>query len=123
MLHVGQKVVCVDIRPIERALRPGYAGTIIPTLGGVYTIRDIFDAGIYGYDEPGLLLCEIVNPVRKYTSPAGRPVTCEALRAPRGILTAALHSCRHACCSVAALCRTSVRALPTYVEPYPALRK
>lgn len=78
MLHVGQKVVCVDIRPVERALRPGYAGTVIPTLGGVYTIRYIFDAGVYGYDEPGLLLCEIVNPVRKYISPAGRPVTCEA---------------------------------------------
>ena len=49
----------------------------MPTLGGVYTIRDIFDGRIYGHDEPALLLVEIVNPVREYVSHLGRRVTCE----------------------------------------------
>jgi hypothetical protein len=45
-------------------------------LGGVYTIRDIFDASAHGFDQPGLLLAEIVNPVRRYISQCG-PVTVE----------------------------------------------
>ena len=32
--------------------------TVLPVLGGIYTVRDIFDAAPYGYDEPGLLLAD-----------------------------------------------------------------
>ena len=76
MFHVGQKVVCVNARPRRKGLHPRYASTVIPRLRAVYTIRDIFDASPYGFDEPALLLVEIVNPVRRYTAPTGQ-VECE----------------------------------------------
>jgi hypothetical protein len=78
VFHVGQKVVCIDVSSHKQKghLRPTYASTVTPTLGGVYTVRDIFDASVYGHDEPGLLLDEIVNPVRRYISLAG-PCECE----------------------------------------------
>jgi hypothetical protein len=78
VFHVGQKVVCIDVSSHKQKghLRPTYASTVTPTLGGVYTVRDIFDASVYGHDEPGLLLVEIVNPVRRYISLAG-PCECE----------------------------------------------
>ena len=76
MLYVGQKVVCVNDRPRGDGLRPLYARTTIPKVRGVFTIRDIFDCTVYGYDEPGLLLVEIVNPVLPYIAPAGQ-VRCE----------------------------------------------
>jgi hypothetical protein len=55
---------------------PRYASTVIPMLGGVYTIRDIVDARPYGHDDLGLFLREIHNPVRRYISQGG-PVTIE----------------------------------------------
>jgi hypothetical protein len=74
--RVGQKVVCVDLRLRDDGLHP-YQGETIPEMGGIYTVRDMFDAGRYGYHgEDGLLLVEIVHPVRHYLAPAG-PVTCE----------------------------------------------
>ena len=57
-------------------MHPRYGSTVIPSLGGVYTVRDVFDGRAYGYDEDALLLVEIVNPVRRYVAPAG-PVACE----------------------------------------------
>ena len=76
MFHVGQKVVCVNARPRRKDLHPRYVSTVTPRLRAVYTIRDIFDASPYGFDEPALLLVEIVNPVRGYSAPTG-PVVCE----------------------------------------------
>ncbi len=74
--HVGQRVTCVNVTPRRDGLRPTHAGTVFPKLGGVYTVRDIFDARPYGHDEPGLLLVEVVNPLQQYMSRRGS-VVCE----------------------------------------------
>jgi hypothetical protein len=75
--HVGQHVVCIDMTPRLDGLDPRYPDTVVPVLGGTYTVRDVFDAGPYGYDaEAGILLVEVVNPVRPYISKCG-PVECE----------------------------------------------
>jgi hypothetical protein len=76
VFHVGQKVVCINVAPGRDGLVPRYRGIALPALGGVYTIRDIFDARRYGHDDLGLLMEEIVNPIRRYISEHG-PVTCE----------------------------------------------
>ena len=76
MFFVGQKVVCVNVTPRRDGLRPRYRSTAIPVLGAVYTIRELFDANPYGYDEVGLLVEEVVNPVRRYIAKTG-PVKCE----------------------------------------------
>jgi hypothetical protein len=47
-----------------------------PKKGGIYTVREVFDARPYGFNHDGLLLEEIVNPVLDYIAPAG-PVRCE----------------------------------------------
>jgi hypothetical protein len=77
VFHIGQKVVCIDIRPNKRGMSPRYTDTVIPVLGNIYTIRESFDASPYGYEENGLLLVEIVNPARWYVTPTGRRVECE----------------------------------------------
>ena len=77
MFHVGQHVVCVDLRPNKRGFFPRYSDTVIPVLRGIYTVRRIFDAKRYGYDAAGVLLTEIVNPVRRYITPEGRRVRVE----------------------------------------------
>jgi len=71
--HIGQKVVCLDNR-----LRGGgvYARETLPKVGSVYTIRAIVPCKVYGYDEDGLLLVEVVNSERQYLSPRG-PITHE----------------------------------------------
>jgi hypothetical protein len=74
--HVGQRVVCVNVRFRSDGLHP-YQGEVMPKKGGIYTVREVFDAGRYGYEgEDGLLLAEVVNPVRHYIAPAGL-VECE----------------------------------------------
>ena len=78
MFRIGQKVVCVDIRSRGVGLAPRYCQTVLPVLGGVYTVRDIFDAAPYGHHgEAGLLLDEIVNSVLPYTACNGEPVVVE----------------------------------------------
>jgi hypothetical protein len=79
--HVGQKVVCVDIRPRRKYLHPATAAASVaplarPEKGGIYTMREVFDARPHGFDHDALLLAEILNPVLDYIAPAG-PVRCE----------------------------------------------
>ncbi len=50
---------------------------MFPELGGVYTITDIFDASVYGHDEHGVLLEEVVNPVRRHICKNSRRVRVE----------------------------------------------
>jgi hypothetical protein len=73
-LRIGQKVIYVDDAP-----RPG-AGIVhetAPKVGHIYTIREIVPAEeLYGLDENGLLLVEVVNRMRKYVCKFG-PVVCE----------------------------------------------
>jgi hypothetical protein len=66
VLCVGQKVVCVrDSRwpPCE-----SYVPTL-PKKGFIYTIRAIVPCKALGFNEDGMLLEEIVNPVRLLYSP------------------------------------------------------
>jgi hypothetical protein len=78
MLQVGQRVVCVDMTFRGDGLRPLYYRTVLPVLGGIYTVRDVFDAAPYGYDdEIGLHLAEVVNPVRRYLCKNRRMVDVE----------------------------------------------
>lgn len=69
-LHIGQKLVCVDMRH-----RPGDGANAyekMPKEGSVYTVRAIVPADVlYGLDEPGLLLAEIKNCKRNYRCPKG----------------------------------------------------
>ena len=44
---------------------------MLPAEGAVYTIRGTVDCRALGYDEDGLLLEEIVNPVRLRKAPSG----------------------------------------------------
>jgi hypothetical protein len=71
--HVGQRVVCVDLSPRRKYLHHAVwvAPFAMPKRGGVYTVRDVFDARRYGFDQDGLLLEEIINPVLDYVAPAG----------------------------------------------------
>jgi hypothetical protein len=62
MLYVGQRVVYVDDRRKNLITHPHET---LPKLGSVYTVRDIIPCrALYGDDEDGLYLVEIVNPVR-----------------------------------------------------------
>jgi hypothetical protein len=76
--HVGQRVVCVDMRPRRKYLHHSawVAPFAKPKKGGIYTVREVLDARPYGFDHDGLLLVEIVNPVLDYLAPTG-PVRCE----------------------------------------------
>jgi hypothetical protein len=54
--RVGAKVVCIHkVAPVH--------GETIPTIGAVYTVRDVVDYG----DEVGLRLVEIINSVASYS--------------------------------------------------------
>ena len=66
--HVGQKVVCVNDRGDTRGF---YYEPQLPKRGSVYTIREIVPRGAYGYDEDGLFLVEIVNPLCIHLYPSG----------------------------------------------------
>jgi len=76
--NVGQKVVCVDSRPrIDGSgRRSGHGDEKLPVRGAVYTVRAIVAGKPYGYEHDGVLLEEIVNPVRRYRAPSG-PVDAE----------------------------------------------
>jgi hypothetical protein len=75
---VGQKVVCVDNRPRldGSGRRSGHGDETLPAQGAVYTVRAIVPGKPYGYEHDGVLLEEIVNPVRQYQAPSG-PVRAE----------------------------------------------
>ena len=75
---VGQKVVCVDNRPRVdcSGRRSGHGDEQLPEQGAVYTVRAIVPGKPYGYEHDGVLLEEIVNPVRRYQAPSG-PVRAE----------------------------------------------
>src|SRR5262245_41415899 len=61
-MYVGQKIVCVNVRHWPRGF--GYKPTL-PKKGSVYTIRAIVPCRVlYGLDEDGLHLVEIVNPTQ-----------------------------------------------------------
>ena len=77
-LSVGQRVVCTDNRPRDEGDGStfGYGDEVRPALGATYTIRAIVPGRPLGYEGDGVLLEEIVNPVRAYEAPTG-PVTCE----------------------------------------------
>jgi len=64
VFSVGQKVVCVDA---SHMVGEGL-GETRPTAGSLYTIRHIVPRGVYGFDDHGLLLVEIVNPPLWYAS-------------------------------------------------------
>jgi hypothetical protein len=74
---VGQHVVCVDMTPRARGLSPTYADTRFPVVGGIYTIRRIYDARPLGHDDLAILLREVRNRPRPYMSATGRDVRCE----------------------------------------------
>jgi hypothetical protein len=61
MFAIGQKVICVNARhwPRIRAYVPAF-----PKRGGVYTVRAIVPKRQEGYDEDGLHLAEVVNPIQ-----------------------------------------------------------
>jgi hypothetical protein len=71
IFYVGRKVVYVNGHFRRDGLLPWYHATALPQVGGVYKIRHIFDARPFGYDEPGILLVEVVNPVLEYVAPGG----------------------------------------------------
>jgi len=73
-LYAGQKVLCLD----NRCRGSGsWEHEVLPKNGAVYTIRAIVPCRVeYGLDEDGLLLAEIVNQPRLYSTPRG-PVTRE----------------------------------------------
>jgi hypothetical protein len=75
---VGQRVVCTDNRPRDEddGSTFGYGDEMLPAVGTTYTIRAIVPGRPLGYEDDGVLLEEIVNPVRAYEAPIG-PVTCE----------------------------------------------
>ena len=73
--HVGQRVICVDDRP-RVGVRAGRGDEAMPKAGITYTIRTILHREPLGLDQDGVLLEEIVNPVRWYTAPAG-PIRAE----------------------------------------------
>lgn len=77
--RIGAKVVCVNIRPNKEGggLHPTYADTRFPVVGGIYTIRRIFDARQFGHDDLAILLVEVRNRVRPYTCARGHQVRCE----------------------------------------------
>ncbi len=78
-LHVGQKVVCVNDRQTSGYSHMPY----LPKLGSVYTIRAIVPCKVYGYDEDGVWLVELVNTPRQYESPTGPVVHELAFRISR----------------------------------------
>jgi hypothetical protein len=47
--HIGQKVVCVKLRPTGKALYPAMARRL-RALRSVYTVRAIFNARPHGFD-------------------------------------------------------------------------
>ena len=61
MLHIGQKVV--GVRDNRWPPCTSYVPTL-PKKGVVYTIRAIAPCKALGYNEDGLHLEEIVNPIR-----------------------------------------------------------
>jgi hypothetical protein len=68
VLHIKQRVICVN----DRRWPGGYTYVPkLPKMGSVYTIRTIVPCKVYGYDEDGLFLVELVNPVRVHNSPRG----------------------------------------------------
>jgi len=73
MFSVGQKVVYVDGSCTNRSR----SYEKLPTVGCVYTVRSIVPRGIYGFDDDGLLLAEIRNPLAWYPTGAGPRVFCE----------------------------------------------
>lgn len=77
-LSVGQRVICTDNRPRDEGdgSSSGYGDEALPELGATYTIRAIVPGRPLGYEHDGVLLEEIVNPVRVYEAPMGF-VTCE----------------------------------------------
>jgi hypothetical protein len=72
--HVGQHVVCIDDRP-RPGVRAGRGDERLPKKGITYTIRELVPGAPLGLGD-GVLLEEIVNPVRWYTAPSG-PVRIE----------------------------------------------
>jgi hypothetical protein len=71
VFFVGQKVTCVNDRNWPLASNfPGYTPTF-PRKGAVYTVRAIALRIMRGYDEDGLHLEEIVNPVLTIKSDTG----------------------------------------------------
>ena len=69
VFYVGQKVVCVK----DRRYPGGYPYVPkLPKQGCVYTIREIVPCRAQGYDEDGMRLVEIINPVRIHSFPLGR---------------------------------------------------
>jgi hypothetical protein len=77
-MRIGQKVVCADARRRNDGRRYACDGELLPQEGCVYTIRAIVPCKGLGYEQDGLLLEEVVNPVRRYVSPSG-PVTSELM--------------------------------------------
>jgi hypothetical protein len=75
--HVGQHVICIDMTPRRCGLSPTYSGTRFPVVGGIYTIRRIYDARPLGHDDLAILLREVRNKPRRYISANGRDVRCE----------------------------------------------
>jgi hypothetical protein len=71
MLHVGRRVVCVDADYRRRGVAVLPTETL-PKRGSVYTVRDIIPCReLYGLDEDGLRLVEIVNLPRRLVSSSG----------------------------------------------------
>jgi hypothetical protein len=74
VLRIGQRVQYVDDR--RRPTKERYLHETFPTLGSIYTVREIVPYKALGYDEDGLHLMEVINATRQYSSPRG-PITGE----------------------------------------------
>jgi len=64
---------------------PGvYTRETLPKEGAIYTVREIVDCiRLYGFDEDGLRLIEIINAPGRYTTLSGRVETELAFRMSR----------------------------------------
>ena len=69
MFFVGQKVKCVNDRNWPTPRQFGAYTPLLPVRGRVYTVREVVPMMREGWDEDGLLLEEIVNPIQ--TRPNG----------------------------------------------------
>jgi hypothetical protein len=69
VFFVGEKVKCINDSNWPTPRQFGAYTPILPVRGRVYTVRDVVPMMRKGWDEDGLFLEEIVNPIR--TKPDG----------------------------------------------------
>jgi hypothetical protein len=72
VLGVGQRVVCINDHFVGR-----HQTQSLPTRGRIYTIRAIVPCKAHGFEQDGLHLVEVINPLRRWRCPTGGWRTAE----------------------------------------------